>query len=223
MSRFFSFIFSYRLVEVIAVVAFGAYFFLQLERLGGVFTNFNWFTRAGFLLFVPLASYIAADFISGFVHYLGDTFGDEQTPFFGKNYILPFRIHHVDPKDITRHNFFEINGNNSLVSLFVMIPLYHFLPVVHVWQFVITEFFVFFVLFIFLTNQIHKWAHEEPENVSSFVRWLQRKRLILSPSHHSVHHTAPFATYFCITSGWLNPLLARLHFFEKITETVKKQ
>jgi hypothetical protein len=42
---------------------------------------------------------------------------------------------------------------------------------------------------------------------------LQRSGLILSPEHHVTHHTAPYSTYYCITHGMLNPLLARLNFF----------
>jgi ubiquitin-conjugating enzyme E2 variant len=58
------------------------------------------------------------------------------------------------------------------------------------------------------TNQIHYWAHME--RPPALVAWLQRRRLILSPEHHRVHHASPFATHYCITTGWCNPLLARL-------------
>ena len=56
-----------------------------------------------------------ADFLSGFVHWAGDTVGDESTPVFGPNFVKPFRYHHVDPEDITRHDFVETNGNNCIV------------------------------------------------------------------------------------------------------------
>ncbi len=49
------------------------------------------------------------------------------------------------------------------------------------------------------TNQFHKWAHsDDPPRA---VRALQRWRLILSPARHDAHHTAPFDTFFCITTG----------------------
>ena len=51
------------------------------------------------------------------VHWAGDTLGDETTPFLGKNFVMPFRQHHVDPKDIARHDFIETNGNNCIVVL----------------------------------------------------------------------------------------------------------
>ena len=39
-----------------------------------------------------LTGYLAADFISGFVHWAGDTIGDAQTPIFGPNFVTPFSI-----------------------------------------------------------------------------------------------------------------------------------
>ena len=45
------------------------------------------------------------------------------------------------------------------------------------------------------------------------MRLLQRAGLILSPEHHVVHHTAPRDKYYCITVGWMNPLLDKIHFF----------
>jgi len=68
------------------------------------------------------------------------------------------------------------------------------------------------------TNQFHKWAHQE--NPSSFARWLQRKRLVLEPAHHKLHHTQPFNVNYCITNGWLNPLLNKLKFFRRLEATL---
>ena len=63
-----------------------------------------------------LVGYLVSDFLSGFVHWAGDTIGDETTPVFGPNFVQPFRYHHVDPEDITRHDFIETNGNNCIVG-----------------------------------------------------------------------------------------------------------
>jgi hypothetical protein len=64
------------------------------------------------------------------------------------------------------------------------------------------------------TNQFHKWAHQE--SPSAFARWLQRRRLVLEPQHHKRHHTQPFDVNYCITNGWLNPILSRLKFFRRL-------
>jgi ubiquitin-conjugating enzyme E2 variant len=68
------------------------------------------------------------------------------------------------------------------------------------------------------TNQFHKWAHQE--HPSSLARWLQRKRLVLEPEHHKRHHTQPFNVNYCITNGWLNPLLNKLQFFRRLEATL---
>ncbi len=167
------------------------------------------------LFFVPLAAYILADFASGAVHFFGDTFGSEKMPVLGPNFFAPFREHHVDEKAITRHDFFEVNGTNCLGSLLALVPVYYFFDFhSSVSRFLFAAMLWFFFLFIFLTNQIHRAAHLD--KVSTWVAWLQRQGLILSPVHHQVHHTAPFRTYFCITSGWLNPILSKTGIFDFI-------
>ncbi len=70
-----------------------------------------------YLGFTALTGYLTADFLSGVVHWAGDTLGDETTPFIGKNFVMPFRQHHVDPKEISTHDFIETNGNNCIVVL----------------------------------------------------------------------------------------------------------
>ncbi|MFO1478963.1 MAG: fatty acid desaturase CarF family protein [Turneriella sp.] len=69
---------------------------------------------------VALAAWGAADFVSGLVHFLADTYGSVNTPLLGKTFIFPFREHHVDPLAITRHGFLETNGANSIISLPVL-------------------------------------------------------------------------------------------------------
>jgi ubiquitin-conjugating enzyme E2 variant len=68
------------------------------------------------------------------------------------------------------------------------------------------------------TNQFHKWAHQE--NPSSLARLLQRTRLVLEPAHHQLHHTEPFDKHYCITNGWLNPLLNKIRFFRALETTL---
>ena len=56
-------------------------------------------------------------------------------------------------------------------------------------------------------NQLHRWAHMEAP--ARPVRWLQRSGLVLSPRRHARHHRAPRTSAYCISTGWLNPLLDR--------------
>jgi plasmanylethanolamine desaturase len=173
------------------------------------------------ILAAVICGYLAADFVSGYVHWLGDTWGSLKTPLLGNAMIRPFREHHVDQKAITRHDFVETNGNNCLISIpvgvmCVCIPLgagdYHSL------RLFMATFLGAMIFWVMATNQFHKWAHtDDPPPVVAF---LQRMHLILPPEHHAIHHAAPYSKYYCITVGWLNWPLHKLRFFqtaEKLT------
>ncbi len=160
-----------------------------------------------------LLGYIGADFLSGVVHWLGDTWGSATTPLVGQAFIRPFREHHVDEKAITRHGFVETNGTNSIVTLLILIPALFVLPpsLGTAWTMLGVSFFSI-CLSVFATNQFHKWAHADLKT-PRFIRSLQAARLILAPVHHHIHHAKPFDKYYCITVGWMNPILTRIGFF----------
>jgi hypothetical protein len=166
------------------------------------------------------AGYFLTDFISGFVHWAGDTLGSETMPVIGPTFVKPFRFHHVDQKDITRHDFIETNGNNCILSVLLMLHVALLMPRAPGFFFYYGALMFSIALFTLGTNQFHKWAHSEPETLPVTVRFLQRTGLILSPTHHVTHHTAPYETYYCITHGMLNPLLARVGFFRHLERLV---
>ncbi|EMO25210.1 kua-ubiquitin conjugating enzyme hybrid localization domain protein, partial [Leptospira interrogans serovar Bataviae str. HAI135] len=96
----------HRILETLSVISFvllSIYFGYQLTRL-----FLDYFTVHSYLVWmfplVVLLSWLGADFLSGLVHFLGDSVGSENTPIFGPAFIFPFRDHHVDPKGITRHD-----------------------------------------------------------------------------------------------------------------------
>jgi hypothetical protein len=163
-----------------------------------------------------MLGFVAADFISGFVHWAADTWGSPEVPVIGNALIRPFREHHVDQTAITRHDFVETNGNNCFIS----IPAAALAAVLASRSVFFAAFLFSLTLAVFGTNQFHKWAHMDPTQLNGMVRALQRSGLILSPAHHVTHHTAPFSTYYCITHGMLNPLLARTNFFRHAERVV---
>lgn len=160
-----------------------------------------------------LAGWIAADFLSGLAHWAADNFGSPATPWLGPTFILPFRNHHADPLEITRHGFVEANGATAILVAPIMLCIWWAVPAAPgdgVTAFGLALSLVVWPA-ILMTNQIHKWAHmAEPPR---WVRPLQRVRLILSHDHHARHHTAPFDTYYCITTGWLNRPIETLGLF----------
>ena len=157
-------------------------------------------------------AYLVADFISGLVHFLCDNLGDENTPIVGQSFIKPFREHHDNPTEMVNHDFIETNGNTFL-TCFIGLFITFWIVLGQEgsgWLF-FSNFMLMLGIFISLTNQFHKWAHQR--EVPGWVGVLQKTGIILSPRHHGIHHRPPYEKYYCITSGILNPLLNRINFF----------
>jgi ubiquitin-conjugating enzyme E2 variant len=168
---------------------------------------------APFLALTALGlAYVAADLVSGLVHWAADTWGTPEWPVIGKALIRPFREHHVDALAITRHDFIETNGNNCAISILPAVggSLLKQGPEL-IGNFFAATFLFWMLFFVFLTNQFHKWSHEA--NPPRAVQLLQKLHLVLPHDHHQIHHKAPFAKYYCITVGWLNEPLHRIKFF----------
>lgn len=208
-----------RLLEMASVAGFAAVSGALAMRLWSV----PWEARSLLVICAGAGiGYVLADVISGVVHWFCDTFFHEDTPLIGAAFIHPFREHHLDPLAITRHGFFEVNGNNCLALLPLVVAVL-FLGEAHEGGPVPALFaqstVLAFALATFATNQFHKWAHQP--RPAAAVRWLQASGLILSPVHHRLHHAGPYRQAYCITAGWLDPLLDRLRVFERIEHLVR--
>src|SRR5882762_6674952 len=202
-----------RRFEVASIVCFAGAMAWLLLRLAAQVLEFPFLAASAFML-----GFVAADFTSGMVHWLADTWGSVDLPFVGRALIRPFREHHVDPKAITRHDFIETNGNNCFICI-PPVTLTAALVSFESWKGVFVGVLVFSLcLWIFCTNQFHKWSHsDDPPRI---VVALQRLSLALPRDHHAVHHSAPFATYYCITVGWLNEPLHRIGFFRGLERLI---
>lgn len=172
------------------------------------------------MLGAALCASLLCDLASGILHWGADTWGSERWPIVGKALIAPFREHHVDPQAICRHDLLETNGANALVMLPVVGGAGWLAGHDHGAAVSIATCFGVASLLAVATNQIHKWAH--CDEVPSAVGLLQRSGIILSRAAHAEHHRAPFDRAYCITHGWLNPLLTRLRFFRALEAIVTR-
>jgi ubiquitin-conjugating enzyme E2 variant len=206
---------THRAVEITSIALVVATLVMMAIRVGrAIGSTGDWI----YLGFTALTGYLTADFLSGVVHWAGDTLGDETTPVIGKNFVMPFRQHHVDPKEIATHDIIETNGNNCIVVLAPLATAYLIMPEETGFWFFSSTLMGFLALFIVATNQFHKWAHSD--NPPRVAVLLQRSGLILSPEHHNIHHAAPHDRHYCITVGWMNPLLNRIQFFRGVEAMV---
>lgn len=165
---------------------------------------------------------LLADFVTGIVHWLGDTFFDEETPILGDRWIRPFREHHRDPLAITRHSPLEIAGSNCLLLLALLAMLsvgrqsaleLHSVLGAFGWAV-----FLVFCLVVAISNQLHCWAHSE--RVPAPIQWLQRHGLALAPAMHARHHRGRHDRSFCVVTGWCNPLLDRVGLLSRIERRI---
>ena len=172
----------------------------------------------GIVLAALLLGYLLADLLSGVVHWLFDTWWTETTPWVGEAFVRPFREHHTDPESITRHDWVETNGNNCIGAL-PLLAVACFQSLSTPRGLFTTVMLLSLALALVATNQFHKWAHEsDPGRV---VALLQRWHVILPAEHHRVHHSSPYDTHFCITTGWLNSLLAATGAFRGLEHVIR--
>ena len=164
-----------------------------------------------------LLGILLSDFTSGLFHWFFDNYGSPQTPVFGPTIEL-FRVHHDLPEDICHSNLVFTVGHVCIWILPMglgMGGLWAVLP-----KSLFTDLGLIFAataaLFLVLTNLFHQWAHRPQKPI--WMLFLQQKRLILETQHHQVHHTPPFAKYYCITTGWMNPFLHKIQFFHRLEQ-----
>ena len=203
-----------RTFEIVSIIAFLSTTAFLAVRIAPANFHAPWLS-----LTLMLIGYLAADFLTGMFHWAADTWGTVEWPIVGQGLIRPFREHHIDQKEITRHDFIETNGASCFIAFFFVFGA-SFLSQGpgKTWQLVAASLAFWTMLIGFLTNQFHKWAHEDAP--PAWVAALQRWRVILPRGHHQIHHMAPFTKYYCITHGWLNEPLHRIGYYRVLEKWI---
>jgi len=180
------------------------FFILLLITMIRIIYNFT-LSRIPYFIIANVIGMILSDFASGVVHWFSDTWGTLDTPVVGKTFIRSFREHHIDPSAICNHDIIEANGDNCMLT----VPVLYYVGVVKLisndYDFLLLSLYMSLSIWVGLTNQIHKWAHQIKP--SSYVTFMQNIGLILHRKHHNVHHKPPFDSNYCITNGWCNGFL----------------
>lgn len=149
--------------------------------------------------------FLLADFISGVIHWLEDTYG-KPGMFKGildKHVIYPNIAHHQYPYKITSGTYYQTNSVSILIASTVAAIL--FIGHLGTWK-----------LYLLIAvasqfNQIHKWAHSQ--SPPKLIAFLQSLGILQSVRHHAVHHQRPYATKYCTFSNFLNPILDTVRFW----------
>ena len=172
------------------------------------------------LIALPLGV-AAIDFVTGIVHWACDRFGDASTPVVGPLLIRAFREHHVDPSKMVDHDWIETNGEPCVLTALALAALAVLASEVQsglsaaavtlVWTMAIVGAWA---------NQVHKWTHMS--RAPRLARFLQRARLALRPDEHACHHRAPYDSGYCISTGWMNPLLDGLGLWSWLERSLRR-
>jgi plasmanylethanolamine desaturase len=167
---------------------------------------------------VIVAAALAADIVSGLVHWTADTWFSETMPVIGRRFLRPFRVHHVNPDDFLRRDVIDCNGDVAMLNIPILVVAL-VLPDAGVGGGVGLALLAFAAVSL-PTNQVHQWAHMP--SPPALVRWLQDRGVILSIEDHARHHREPYVANYCIATGWCNRWLTAVDFFPRCERLVTR-
>lgn len=171
------------------------------------------------LLLLVVPALLVVELAAGLFHWFADTFFDPDTPWIGPAVIKSFRDHHAAPGDMAERSAAEVSGQNCFACLPIL-ALAGTLDLAAAPAQWLVALLLLSTLGVALTNLFHQWAHAE--RVPRWVGALQRRGWILSPAHHARHHCGAHDRVYCVTTGWLNPLLDHVGFFRALERVVER-
>ncbi|HEY0798881.1 MAG TPA: fatty acid desaturase CarF family protein [Candidatus Baltobacteraceae bacterium] len=153
------------------------------------------------------SSIVAADFLTGLLHWSEDTWTvPGRSKLLDRFIVLDNIDHHRRPGLIRAGDYW--GTNRVCIALAAFGACVALFAHVHAWP-------VYLVLaLVSQSNQIHMWAH--CSNPPRLVARLQRLGILQSTSHHAVHHKRPYAVRFCALTNFLNPVLDALGFWRSL-------
>lgn len=155
--------------------------------------------------------WVIAELGSAIIHMLEDSYGNPEW-YSSKSGIKKFLyyqivesniLHHKQPAAMLKGSFLYRNYT-SIIPAWILATISYF-----VWP----DFWPVWGGFILMgfANEIHGWSHQK---CSWPIRFLQNIGILQSPKHHKIHHTKPYSTRYCVMSGWLNPILEFIYFWQ---------
>lgn len=165
------------------------------------------------LLVEILAVVLAADFISGVVHWWEDRYARLNGGPLQQVAIDNLR-HHARPREFLAKGYWASSWDLWLlgaaaVGAAAVVGLLSW----HV---------VLFAVLVANANQVHKWAHRTREENGRLVGTLQRLHLLQTARHHGRHHQGSRDSHYCVLTNFLNPLLEEVQFWRRIERLVER-
>lgn len=163
------------------------------------------------LLYI-FSAILVADFITGLLHWIEDTYGLPSWPFIGKTVIVANINHHKHP---------SMAGFMGSLLARLGSPLYIFVGVIGAtW---LAGWFTWWLLLVgclaMLGNEVHNWNHDICRHWS--INLLRNGGIIQSKKHHAIHHIPPYDKRYCTLTNYLNPILDTFKFWRAIEWLLK--
>lgn len=147
-----------------------------------------------------LSAWLAADLVTGAVHWWEDRYGDPAWPFIGRHVVAPNILHHEDPRAFLAGGLIARNWTAAAPAL----ALAAVFAVLGWWWLALVG------VFAACANEVHAWSHQR---CSRPIRGLQLLGVLASAEDHARHHRSPFGGDYCVMTGWLNPVLEAVGFW----------
>jgi ubiquitin-conjugating enzyme E2 variant len=162
-------------------------------------------------------SILAADLVSGLVHWAEDTYArfKPRRKLRWINLIArDNEVHHRRPRDFLKRSWWQSSWDLVLLGALI-IAAAHALGHLS-WAVLL------FVVLSINANQMHKWAHRNPRENPALVTWLQRVHLLQTPRRHGKHHGGQRDSHYCVVTNFLNPLLEEVNFWRRLERLVAR-
>lgn len=152
-----------------------------------------------------VSTWLATDFLSGFFHWLEDSYGSPSWPIVGRHVTKPNILHHYVPRAFVNNSWYL--SSRLLILVCTLIGVVTLTVGAFNWMVAVA------MLLGVNANQVHKWSHRTRRENGRFIGLLQRVRVIQSPSHHRRHHVHRKDSHYCVLTDFLNPVLDRARFW----------
>jgi ubiquitin-conjugating enzyme E2 variant len=167
---------------------------------------------AAVLVIKVVATWLAVDWISGFVHWFEDSYGRPSLRFVGDRITKPNLRHHFRPRAFVTNSWYsssELLLFSCMAVLLVAWLIDQLSPMVIVAAVLGAN-----------ANQVHKWSHRTGAENGVLIVAAQHLKLIQSPRHHHRHHVDGKDSHYCVLTDFLNPILDYCEFWRGLEVVV---
>ena len=151
---------------------------------------------------------LAAELVAGFVHWFEDAYIRDDTPVVGRLVGRPNTVHHHFPRYMTRHNWWQSSRELVLLSAIPVLAAW--------WLHCLTWHVWLFAALSANANEFHKWSHRTRKENGRIISLLQDAHILQTAKHHARHHTDPKNSHYCTVTNFLNPVLDRICFWDRL-------